>query len=142
MKYINYKFLALLIFSVLLLSCSDDDKSSTEPDNQEIDAALVGSWELTKILAPLATTPAAVGIALSADFNADGTMQLTTTDASGTIVDEGSWSTADGIITITLEGEDPGSSAYSVSDNTATISGFPVTFQGTTVLATLEFTKK
>ncbi len=142
MKYINYKFLALLIFSVLLFACSDDDKSSTEPDNQEVDAALVGSWELTNILAPLATTPAAVGLALSADFNADGTMQLTTTDASGTIVDDGSWSTADGIITITLEGEDPGSSAYSVSDNTATISGFPVTFQGTTLLATLEFTKK
>lgn len=142
MKYINYKFFAILIFSVLLLSCSDDDKSSTEPENQENDAALVGSWELTKILAPIATTPAEVGLALSADFNSDGTMQLTTSDASGTIVDDGSWSTADGIITITLEGEDPGSSTYSVSDNTATISGFPVTFQGTTLLATLEFTKK
>lgn len=142
MKYINYKFFVLLIFSVLLVSCSDDDKSSTEPGDAQIDAALVGSWELTKILAPLVATPAEINLALSADFNPDGTMQLTTIDDSGTIVDDGTWSTADGIITITLEGENPGSSAYSVSDNTATISGFPVTFQGTTVLATLEFTKK
>ena len=136
---INYKFF-YLILSVFIISCSDDDKSTTEPD-VNIDQALVGNWELTSILAPIATTPGAVGLALTAKFNADGTMQLTSTDVDGTVVDEGTWSTSDGEITITLEGEDPGSSPYTVDGNTATISGFPVDFQGTVILATLEFTK-
>lgn len=141
MKNINIKIVLILLFFGMLISCSDDKKSSTEPDN-EIDQALVGSWELTNILAPISTTPAAVGLALTASFNADGTMQMTTTDVDGTVVDSGTWGTSDGKITITLEGEEPGSSSYSINGNVATLTGFPIDFQGTTVLATLEFTKK
>lgn len=139
MKKLTFRFISILVLAGVLISCSDD-KSSTEPE-KEIDQALVGSWELTNILAPFATTPAAVGIALSAVFNSDGTMQLTTTDVDGTVVDDGTWSTSDGKITITLEGDEPGTSSYSVNGNTATLTGFPVDFQGNVVLATLEFTK-
>ncbi|MCW8849924.1 MAG: copper resistance protein NlpE [Melioribacteraceae bacterium] len=141
MKTINIKFVLILLLFGMLISCSDDDKSSTEPGD-EIDQALVGTWELTNILAPLATTPAAVGLALTAVFNADGTMELTTTDSDGTVVDPGTWSTSDGKVTITLEGGEPGTSSYSINGNVATLSGFPVDFQGNIVLATLEFTKK
>ena len=140
MKKINTKLVLILLFFGMLISCSDDKKSSTEPET-EIDQALVGTWELTNILAPFPTTPAAVGLALTAVFNADGTMQLTTTDVDGTVVDPGTWGTAEGKITITLEGEEPGSSSYSVDGNVATLTGFPVSFQGNVVLATLEFTK-
>lgn len=142
MKKINFNFFLLLIITVIAVSCGDDKNSSTEPENGIIDQAVVGSWELTNILAPFATTPAAVGIALTVIFNADGTMQLTTIDVDGTVVDTGTWSTSDGKITITLEGEEPGSSNYSIGGNIATFSEFQVEFQGTTILATLEFTKR
>lgn len=137
-----YKITLLLLFILALISCSDDDKSSTEPEGTgEIDNALVGTWVLTKILAPIATTPDAVGISLTAVFNADGTMQLTTIDAEGTSINLGTWGTSNGNITITLEGIDPGTSPYTVDGNTATINGFPVEFQGSPVSASLEFTK-
>ena len=141
MKSINIKFVLILLFFGLLISCSDDEKSSTEP-NGDIDQALVGTWELTNILAPFPTTPAAVGLSLTAKFNSDGTMQLTTTDVDGTVVDDGTWSTSDGKVTLTLEGEEPGTSSYTISGNVATLTGFPVEFQGNILLATLEFTKK
>ena len=132
----------MLLFIGIMISCSDD-KSSTEPEAaQGIDQALVGTWKLTKILAPIATTPAAVGLDLSANFSADGTLQFTTTDVDGTVIDNGTWSTSDGNLTITIEGEDAASSPYTVVDNITTITAFPVDFQGTMVLASLEFTKQ
>ncbi len=149
MKNFIYKtgllFLLTLFLAITQISCSDDD-NSTGPDDTTgesgQDPALVGTWTLTKILAPFPTTPEGVGISLEADFNADGSLQFTTTDADGTAIDEGSWSTADGNLTITIEGEDPATSPYTVVGNIATISAFPVDFQGTVVLASLEFTKQ
>jgi hypothetical protein len=143
MKTINIKFVLILLLIGMLISCSDDKKSSTEPEsNNENDQALVGTWKLTKILAPIATTPQAVGLDLTANFAADGTLQFTTIDADGTTVDGGTWSTKDGVLTITIEGEDPGTSPYTVAGNIATISAFPVDFQGSVLLASLEFTKQ
>lgn len=137
-----YKICLLILYTLALISCSDDDNSSTAPEGTgEIDNALVGTWVLTKILAPIATTPDVAGISLTAVFNADGTMQLTTIDAEGTSVNAGTWGTSAGTITITLEGSEPGTSTYSVDGNTATIEGFPVEFQGSMVSASLEFTK-
>jgi len=138
----NYKFFFLIILTAAIISCSDDDDSSTAPEgNAEIDNALVGTWVLTKILAPIATTPEAAGISLTALFNEDGTLELTTVDSEGTSINTGTWSTSSGTITITIEGEEPGSSAYTVDGNTATIDGFPVSFQGSVIMASLEFTK-
>ena len=139
MKNFNYIILLLALF-ILVVSCGDDEKSTNEPDI-EIDQALVGSWELTKILQPIATTPSAVGIALTAVFSSDGTLEFTTTDADGLTVDTGTWRASDGKLTITLEGVDPETSDYSIVENITTINGFPVEFQGTVILATLEFTK-
>ena len=139
---IHKKIILVLLFIGIFISCSDD-KSSTEPEsNNGNDQALVGTWKLTKILAPIATTPAAVGLELLASFSDNGTLQFTTTDSDGTAIDEGSWSTADGNLTITIEGEDPATSPYTVVGNIATISAFPVDFQGSVLLASLEFTKQ
>ena len=139
---IHKKIILVLLFIGIFISCSDD-KSSTEPESTNgNDQALVGTWKLTKILAPIATTPAAVGLELLASFSDNGTLQFTTTDSDGTAIDEGSWSTADGNLTITIEGEDPATSPYTVVGNIATISAFPVDFQGSVLLASLEFTKQ
>ena len=139
---IHKKIILVLLFIGIFISCSDD-KSSTEPEsNNGNDQALVGTWKLTKILAPIATTPAAVGLELLASFSDNGTLQFTTTDSDGTAIDEGSWSTADGNLTITIAGEDPATSPYTVVGNIATISAFPVDFQGSVLLASLEFTKQ
>ncbi len=137
------KYSLILLLTFFFISCSDDDdKSPTGPGgNGEIDNALVGTWVLTKILAPIATTPDVAGISLTATFNDDGTMQLTTIDEEGVSIDMGTWGTSNGTITITLEGEEPASSTYTVNGNTATIMDFAVEFQGATVLASLEFEK-
>jgi hypothetical protein len=140
---IKYSYIILfVIMTALLISCGDDDDNSTSPEQTgEIDDALVGTWVLTNILSPIATTPEAAGIALTALFNDDGSMQLTTIDSEGTSIAAGTWFTSNGGITITLEGGEPGTSTYTVEGNKATLTNFPVEFQGTTILATLEFTK-
>jgi hypothetical protein len=143
MRNISIKSVLVLLLIGILISCSDDKKSSTEPEgNGDNDQSLVGTWKLTKILAPIATTPQAVGLDLTANFAADGTLQFTTVDADGTTIDGGTWSSSDGVLTITIEGEDPAASPYTVVGNIATISAFPVDFQGSVLLASLEFTKQ
>lgn len=149
MKNFTYKTGVLFLFTLLLtitqISCSDDDNPTEPTDNTGEgvqDPALVGTWKLTKILAPIATTPEGIGIALVADFNADGTLQFTTTDSEGTSIDGGTWSTLNGVLTITIEGEDPVTSPYTVNGSIATINSFAVEFQGSTIFATLEFTKQ
>lgn len=139
------KYTIIILLVLFFVSCSDDKDDNNSPTGPggtgEVDNALVGTWVLTKILAPIATTPDVAGIFITAIFNDDGTIQLTTVDGEGTSVDEGIWGTSNGTITITLEGEEPVSSSYTVDGDTATISGFAVEFQGSIVLASLEFTK-
>ncbi|MDX1699137.1 MAG: hypothetical protein R3250_00905 [Melioribacteraceae bacterium] len=139
------KYTLILLLTIFFISCSDDDNDNNSPtgpgDIGEVDNALVGTWVLSKILSPIATTPDVAGIFLTAIFNDDGTMQLTTVDDEGTSVDLGTWGTSNGNITIALEGEDPVTSSYNVDGDVATISNFEVEFQGSTVLASLEFVK-
>ena len=141
-KLINILYLILLV-SVFIISCSDDDNDSTTgPDsNDGLDQSLVGTWVLTKILSPIAANPEDVGIALTVVFNDDGTMELIIEDDEGTTTFPGTWSTKNGDLTITLEESDPGTSPYSINGNIATINQFPVEFQGNPILASLEFTK-
>ncbi len=134
-------FLILLAF-FFIAGCEDDP---TEPEVElEIDQNLVGTWELTKITKPIVTTPALAGIALTAVFNQDATLQFTTIDFSDTTttIDPGTWSASEGVLTITLEDEDPKSSPYTVSDSLATIDEYSVLFNGTVIVAGLEFTRQ
>lgn len=142
MKTTLFKILFFSLFLGLLVSCSDDDdNSSTEPEAGGYDQALVGTWQLTQILSPIVATPAAIGLSLTAVFEEDGTITFTTIDAEGTAVDTGTWSTSGGNLTIKLEGEDAATSPYSVDGNFASISAYPIEYQGTSILASLEFTK-
>jgi hypothetical protein len=143
MKKLIYILFLILFASAFIISCSDDDDDSTTgPDsNDGLDQSLVGTWVLTKILSPIAASPEDVGIALTVVFNDDGSMELTSEDAESTATYPGTWSTKNGELTITLEESEPGTSPYSINGNIATISQFPVEFQGNTILASLEFTK-
>lgn len=117
-------------------------KASEAYSEGVIDPNLVGTWKLTKILAPIQTTPEAVGIDLTAVFDADGTLEFTTTDAEGTTVDEGTWSTLNGNITIKIDGDEPITSPYTVNGNIASITSFTIVFNDSPITASLEFTKQ
>jgi len=143
MNRLEYIILSVLIIGVTFYSCKDDDDSPAEPEqNLVIDQELVGTWELTNILAPIATTPDLIGLALTAVFNGDGTAQFTTVESDSTTIDAATWGTLNDQLTLTFEGEAPRVSPYSINGNMATISSFPVEFQGSDILATLEFTKQ
>lgn len=145
MNNIITKYILLTFFIVLLISCSSDKKSSTEP-NLSNDQSLVGTWELTKITASiggqtLVLTPEQAGLSTTAVFKSDGTFESTSTDSDGTSVDTGTWSTANGVLTLNINGEDPETSTYTINGNVATIvSSIP--YSGVDIPATLEFTKK
>ncbi|MEE9429988.1 MAG: lipocalin family protein [Melioribacteraceae bacterium] len=144
-RFIN-PFTTLVVISVVtLLFISSCKEESTEPKIEvSIDQELVGTWELTKILKPIVTTPEAQGLALTAIFNQDATMQFTTViDAdTTTTINTGTWSVADTVLTITFQDEEPKSSPYVISNSIVTISEYSIEFNGTPFLATLEFTKQ
>ena len=147
MKNINYKYFFFILISVILLSCGDDDKSSTEPGlNLEIDQALVGTWDLTKITTSATGTlieflPEQLGIASTSTFNSDGTFESTNTEPDGTVVDTGTWGINDGVLYIMIEGEETETSSYILNGNVVTIES-TVPFSGAEIPATLEFTKR
>ena len=148
MKKVNYKFVLVFVFSLLILSCSDDDKSSTEPNGDlSIDQALIGTWDLTKITTnatgtTLEFTPQQAGIALTTTFSGDGTFQSTTTTAEGTEVDSGTWGVKDGSLHILIEGEETETSPYTLNGNVAMLESIvPLTGVGE-IPAILEFTKR
>ena len=147
MKNINYSFFILLILSVFLISCSDDKKSSTEPEsNFVVDPAIVGVWDLTKITTTatgtlLVLTPEQAGLSFTVTFNSDGSFESTTIDSDGTVVDTGVWGASNGILTIDLDDEDPENSPYTINGNVVTLISI-VPLQGLEIPATLEFTKR
>ena len=147
MKNINLSFFLFLAISFIFVSCSDDEKSSTEPEkNLVVDPAIVGTWDLTKITTSatgtlLVLTPADAGLSFTVTFNADGTFESTTIDSDGTVVDTGVWGVSNGILTIDLEGEDAEDSPYTINGNVVTLDS-TVPLQGLMIPATLEFTKR
>jgi len=147
MKKINLSFFLLLIISIIFVSCSDDKKSTTEPEKDlVVDPAIVGTWDLTKITTSstgtlLVLTPEQAGLSFTVTFNSDGSFESTTIDSDGTVVDTGVWGAANGILTIDLDDESPDESPYTIEGNIVTLdSTIPV--QGLEIPATLEFTKR
>jgi len=141
MKENIHRLLIIILVGIIIASCSKDKSSPTSPD-LVVDQSLVGTWLLTQITSPITTTPGALGLSLTAVFTNDGNTMLTTVTIDSTTIDNGTWGTADGNITITLEGEDPVTSPYTVNGNTATIDKYPVNYLGQSILASLEFTKQ
>jgi len=135
------------LFVGLLIACSDD-KSSTEPEiNLTIDQALVGTWDLASVSTnvtgtTVVLTPEQAGVSSSATFYSNGTFKSSSTDSVGTTVDTGTWGVSNGVLYITIEGEETESSPYTLNGNVVIIeSTIPVEGIGE-IPATLEFTKR
>jgi hypothetical protein len=139
-KNIN-KLIAVLFLGLILIACSEDSKSTAEPE-LTVDPDLVGTWVLTLITSPITSAPEDLGLSLTSVFNDDATFEFTTIQNDSTSIDNGTWGTKNGNITITFDGEDPITTPYSVDGNKATISGFPVAYNDNIILAGLEFTKQ
>ena len=67
---------------------------------------------------------------------------MTTTEPSGTTVENGTWSVSNGNITITAEGEQPFTTTYSITGNELTLSVNEIEFGADTFPAILKFTKQ
>lgn len=110
----------ILIPFFLFISCSDDDNPTEGPTQDE---RLVGNWTLIKITIPLANmelTPEEAGMMMTGVASADGKMELTTIDSSGTLVESGTWSTKSGKLTLVFDDETV-TMDYSVSGNIITV---------------------
>jgi len=147
MKKINYKFFLLFLFSILIISCGDDDKNPTDPGSGGgdliVDPALVGTWDLTKITSTTfgVFTPAQLGLSFTTTFNGDGSFESTLVDVDGTAIDTGVWGVSEGVITIILEGEEPETQPYVINGNIVNLDS-SVPYQGIDIPANLEFTKR
>lgn len=135
-----FYLVTILIPFFLLISCSDDDNPSEGPT---LDEQLVGNWTLIKITIPLANmelTPEEAGIMMTGVASADGKMELTTIDSSGTLVESGTWSTSSGKLTLVFEDETV-TMDYSVSGNIITVNTPLEIEEGMELPAILDFRK-
>ncbi len=122
MKIFRQLSVLLLIFILigLISSCKKDDNPVASNGDE-----LVGVWVLTKIIVPAFSnaelTPDQAGTHATFDMKSNRTFSVTTTDSTGTTVQTGTWSTANG--KVTLKGSDGTTEEmpYSVSGNKLTV---------------------
>jgi hypothetical protein len=99
----------------LVSSCKKDDNPVASNGDE-----LVGVWVLTKIIVPAYNnaelTPDDVGVHATFDLKSDRTFKVTMTDSSGTSIETGTWSTANGKVTLKGESETE-EMPYTVSGN-------------------------
>ncbi len=135
-----FYLVTILIPFFLLISCSDDDNPTEGPTQDE---RLVGNWTLIKITIPLANmelTPEEAGMMMTGVASADGKMELTTIDSSGTLVESGTWSTKSGKLTLVFDDETV-TMDYSVSGNIITVNTPLEIEEGVELPAILDFRK-
>jgi len=111
-----YLFLIVIITTVSFLSSCKKDDNPVASNGDE----LVGTWVLTKIIVPsynnAELTPDDVGIHATFVLNKDRTFKVTMVDSSGTSVETGTWSTANGKVTLKGDTETI-EMPYTLSDN-------------------------
>lgn len=135
-----FQFYLVLLFSFLFIMCSEDENPSEGPAQDE---KLVGNWTLIKITLPLMNmelTPEEAGMMMTAVASADGKMELTTIDSTGTLVEDGTWSTNNGKLTLVFD-EETVVADYSVDGNIISISTPLEIEEGMEVPAILDFRK-
>jgi hypothetical protein len=118
------KFSLLLVFmgvSVIFFSCKDEDNptSSSESD-------LYGTWKLTKVVLTsygnIEIDPTTQGIAATFTLNSDKTFSVSENYTSGQIVTyNGTWSIADGKITMKSSDGETMEMPYTVSGSTLSV---------------------
>lgn len=116
----NKFLIVLLILATILAGCSKDDNPTSSSGDE-----LIGTWVLTKIiLISLGNTelnPAQVGFSGTIIMKSDRTFSATFTDADGPSTDSGTWSAANGKLTLKSSSGDTQVWPYGLSGNKLTI---------------------
>ncbi|NMB82479.1 MAG: lipocalin family protein [Ignavibacteria bacterium] len=115
------KFLSILLISLILLSgCSNDDNPTSSSGDE-----LVGTWILTKIiLISLGNTelnPAQVGFSGTIIMKSDRTFTATFSDSDGPSTDTGTWSVANGKLTMKSSSGETQVWPYGLTGNKLTV---------------------
>jgi len=147
MKSFLNKFLLITILSsvaILFANCKDENNPSSPPGH---DSDLVGMWELEEVYVPVADStvyPQDLGFALTADFMADGKYEITETETgSMPSVETGTWSTANGSLTLTNDSDgEKEIIPYTVNGNVGILKVNYEVQPGLTVPAEFKFMKK
>ncbi len=130
----------LILFLLTFIACSED----SNPTSSE--ATLTGTWKLTAIIVhttsgDMTLLPDVIGHSMTVVLNEDGTYQATYTDPEGQHTETGTWTKADGKLTITINGVSE-TVEYTLSGNKLTINT-TMEIEGFGVQnVTLEFTKQ
>lgn len=103
----NFKaFLILILFvslSVAITSCKDEDNPTSSSGDE-----LFGTWVLTKVIVTsvgnMELSPEQIGISVTIEMKNDHTFKATAVDSSGTDIQTGTWTAANG--KVTLKGTD------------------------------------
>lgn len=115
------KFLSILLVSLILITgCSKDDNPTSSSGDE-----LVGTWALTKIiltsLGNTELTPAQAGLSGTIIMRSDRTFTATFTDSDGPSTDSGTWSVANGKITLKSSSGETQTWPYGLTGNKLTL---------------------
>jgi hypothetical protein len=116
----NIKKLSLLVIllsvSILFTSCKKDDDPVSSNGSE-----VIGVWVLSKVvltsMGNIELTPDQVGTTVTFDIKANNTFTATVNDTSGVEVETGTWSVANGKISMKSEGGETEEMAYTVNGN-------------------------
>lgn len=138
----KYNLLYLLLIGLLIVSACSKDDNPTESNGDN----LVGTWVLTKITivsgGNLEIAPATIGTSATIIIRSDRTFTATTTDTEGTSTETGTWSVANGKITMKTSDGSSEEIPYTVNGNKLTIETMMEIAAFGEVQAKLEFTKQ
>ncbi|MBX3007779.1 MAG: lipocalin family protein [Melioribacteraceae bacterium] len=138
----KYNFIYILLISLLIVTACGKDDNPTESNGDN----LVGTWVLTKITivsgGNLEISPATIGTSATIIIRSDRTFTATTTDSEGTSTETGTWSVANGKITMKTNDGSSEEIPYTVNGNKLTIETVMEIAAFGEVQAKLEFTKQ
>jgi uncharacterized cupin superfamily protein len=115
-----YKVLSLLMIAVILITgCAKDDNPTSSAGDE-----LVGTWVMTKIiltsLGNTELTPAAVGYSATIIMKSDRTFTANYADSDGATSDAGTWSVANGKLSLKSSTGETQEMPYTLSGNKLT----------------------
>lgn len=116
-----YKVLFLIMIAVILITgCSKDDNPASSAGDE-----LVGTWVMTKIiltsLGNTELTPSAVGYSATIIMKSDRTFTANYADSDGATTDAGTWSVANGKLSLKSSTGETQETPYTLNGNKLTI---------------------
>lgn len=141
MKLYSKMLILLLFVSLFVTGCDKDDDPASSSGNE-----LVGTWVLTKItltsLGNTELTPQQVGYSATIIMKSDKTFTATYTDSDGTSTDSGTWSAANGKLTLKSSTGETEELPYGLSGNKLTVQTMLEVPTFGEIPVRLEFTKQ